>query len=154
MKVLLFEEDNLKYVDGRLYYIESTRGRQAGSRAGTSNGNGYRKIHVKGKRYYEHRYVYEKIKGTISEDMQVDHINRVRDDNRIENLRLVTSQENKFNSDRNGYSYNKLTGKYEAYITKDNIRKHIGLFDTEVEARMNYLLHKELIHTYRSTADA
>jgi len=68
------------------------------------------------------------------------------DDNRIENLRLVTSQENKYNSDRSGYSYNRLTGKYEAYISKNNIRKHIGLFDTEQEARSNYLLHKQFSH--------
>jgi hypothetical protein len=29
--------------------------------------------------------------------MQIDHINRTRDDNRTENLRLATSQQNKWN---------------------------------------------------------
>jgi len=41
---------------------------------------------------------------------QVDHINRIRDDNRLENLRWSTHSENNVNKD--GYKINKLKTKY------------------------------------------
>ena len=41
-----------------------------------------------------HRLVYETFKGLIPEGYQIDHINTIRNDNRIENLRCVTHKEN------------------------------------------------------------
>ena len=59
------------------------------------NMNGYRRISVNRKIYLLHRLIYETFNGKIeNESLVIDHINTVRDDNRLENLRLVTQSEN------------------------------------------------------------
>ena len=39
-----------------------------------------------------HRFVWETIKGPIPEDFEINHRNRIKTDNRIKNLELVTQQ--------------------------------------------------------------
>lgn len=46
------------------------------------------------KHYYVHRLVYETFIGEIPQGMQIDHINTIRTDNRVCNLRCVTCVEN------------------------------------------------------------
>ena len=41
-----------------------------------------------------HRIIYETFVGPIPDGMEIDHINAIRDDNRLENLRLVTHKDN------------------------------------------------------------
>lgn len=47
--------------------------------------------------YYVHRFVWEYFNGKIPPNLQIDHINNNKEDNRIDNLRLVSP---KFNSQR------------------------------------------------------
>ena len=47
--------------------------------------------------YLVHRLVYLAFVGPIDEGMHIDHINRIRHDNRLENLRSVTPSENQRN---------------------------------------------------------
>ena len=51
----------------------------------------------KKKMFRVHRLVYEAFNGPIPDGLQIDHINTVRDDNRLANLRVVTSKENHAN---------------------------------------------------------
>ena len=44
--------------------------------------------------YYVHRLVYEAFNGPIPEGLQVNHINEIKTDNRLENLNLLTPKEN------------------------------------------------------------
>ena len=59
---------------------------------------GYCQVHLHKnsieKKYYVHRLVYEAFNGQISEGLQVNHINEVKTDNRLENLNLMTAKEN------------------------------------------------------------
>lgn len=57
--------------------------------------NGYKQTHYpKHKTFYVHRAVYETFVGEIPVGYEIDHINTIRDDNRLENLRAVTHLEN------------------------------------------------------------
>ena len=72
--------------------------RYAGKPAGVIDGTGYMMtgISVDGKlrRYLNHRIIYEMMVKPIPEDMVVDHADRDKLNNRINNLRLATAAEN------------------------------------------------------------
>ena len=63
---------------------------------------GYMKIGIcvdgRKKMYLSHRFIWECYNGLIPAGLVVDHINRNKLDNRIENLRVVTPRENNLNS--------------------------------------------------------
>ena len=77
-------------------------------------------------------------------NMLVDHINGNPLDNRKSNLRLVSNQQNLFNThnkgrgnnQRKGVSFRKDRGKWRAYITLNGKQKTLGLFNSEEEAIM------------------
>jgi hypothetical protein len=80
-------------------------------------------------------------------EIQVDHINGVKHDNRLENLRLVTHQQNHFNETKaKGYCWNKHANKWMAYIALDRRKIHLGLFTVEEDARQAYLDAKIIYH--------
>ena len=53
--------------------------------------DGYRRICIDGRHAVVARVVYEVFVESIPDGMEIDHINTVRDDNRVENLRVVTT---------------------------------------------------------------
>jgi hypothetical protein len=64
--------------------------------------NGYQTTSRFGKSWYVHRLVWKMFYGyEVPTGMDIDHINRVRSDNRIANLRVVTRKENLANTCRN-----------------------------------------------------
>ena len=78
---------------------------------------------------------------------QVDHIDGNKINNKIENLRDVTNQQNQFNrTTAKGYYFDKRTNKFKAAIQINQKVKHLGLFNTEQEARNAYLKAKETYH--------
>ena len=66
---------------------------------GSMDKDGYLIIKIKGKQYKAHRLVYAYFHGRFPE-LEIDHINRQRTDNRIENLREVDRQTNVDNTVR------------------------------------------------------
>ena len=60
--------------------------------------NGYYQVilckNSKARLYYVHRLVYEAFNGQIPEGLQVNHINEIKTDNKLENLNLMTAKEN------------------------------------------------------------
>ena len=81
-----------------------------------------------------------------SKDNVIDHINRKRDDNRIENLKLSTASENQCNKDAKGYSWHKARGKWQAQICINGKSKNLGYFEHEADARNAYIKEKEILH--------
>jgi len=65
--------------------------------AGSVNNLGYVKIKLNGKSYAAHRLAFLYVTGSWPEN-QVDHINRIRTDNRWENLRKASNAENMLNT--------------------------------------------------------
>jgi hypothetical protein len=82
----------------------------------------------------------------------VDHINRVRDDNRLENLRWVTIAENQYNrSNTKGYGYHKATKKFAARIAVNGKKYYLGIYDTESDAHEAYIAAKAIYHVFGRT---
>lgn len=78
--------------------------------------------------------------------MEIDHINHIRDDNRIENLRLVTRRENCANKANKTHLTGavKLARSWAAYITINRKGVKIGSgYKTELEAHEAYLKYIE-----------
>jgi len=86
--------------------------------------SGYVRVGVDGTKFRAHRIIYAMYHVDCSTEKQIDHINGVRDDNRIENLRLVDHAQNTRNvvlSKKNkvgvsGIWYNKARNKYEVTV--------------------------------------
>lgn len=101
--------------------------------------NGYLRVGLNKKRYYAHRIVYKMIHGEEPEN--IDHINGIRNDNRIENLRSVNRSDNqrnqKIRSDNStgyvGVSYNKMNKTYCCYIY-NNGNEYLGSFKKLTDA--------------------
>jgi len=110
------------------------RGRQAaGAIAGWNCEDGYRRTKVDGPEYGLHRLAILYMHGRMP-DADVDHINGIRNDNRIINLRSVTRKENHKNrgislankSGRIGVFWNSGKQKWTARIKVDGIDHHLG----------------------------
>lgn len=61
------------------------------------NSCGYLMVHSKLKDTFVHRIIYETFNSEIPKGYEIDHINTIRTDNRLENLRCVTHTENNLN---------------------------------------------------------
>ena len=108
--------NHFKYddVNGELLWTKPTSNRVAvGSIGGSSYPDGYKRINILGKRYQLHRLIWMYIHGSMPEN--IDHVNHIRDDNRISNLRSSTNSENMKNKTR--YSSNKtgVTGVSKSF---------------------------------------
>ncbi|CZZ63295.1 TPA: HNH endonuclease [Enterobacter hormaechei subsp. hoffmannii] len=139
-------------VTGRLCHKANRRRVKAGSCAdSTRRADGYRQVALRldGKQYQlkAHRVAWILEHGSIPDGLQVDHINGIREDNCLCNLRLVTQRENDQNRRKaRGYGWNKGCSKWEAYIRVDGVRHHLGLFTSEAAARAAYLKAKARYH--------
>ncbi len=76
----------------------------------------------------------------------IDHKNRIRDDNRIENLRDVTKQQNTFNTNAVGYIFCKRDKKYISRIMVNGKSHILYRGDSEVDAKQAYFDAKEKLH--------
>ena len=112
----------------------------------TSN-TGYYTIKLN-KRYNIHRIiamVYLGLDITNTKN-QVDHIDRCRTNNNINNLRIVNNQQNQWNNNAKGYSLNKRVNKWQTYIYLNSKQINLGYFNTEQEASNAYQNAKKIYH--------
>ena len=131
-------ENHAKYdpSSGRIIWTKPLSNRvKSGDEAGKKNARGYKVFGFDGKTLYCHRAAWYLIYGYWPEN-DIDHINRDKSDNRIENLREATRTQNNgnvelLNSNSSGFrgvSFEKRREKYAAYIWIENKKKHLGYF--------------------------
>ena len=116
-----------------------------GDIAGNINMQGYRRISINRINYLSHRLAWLYTHGAWPESM-IDHINGIKDDNRISNLREATRSQNYMNvsmqknntSGYKGVSFDKRHGKWQAVCGLNGKIKHIGYFDTAELASLAY----------------
>lgn len=128
--------NEFKYENGKLYYKKPRKGGCRGlsdEPAGTKTVNGYIVVSLNCRQYYAHRIVWCLHYNTWPVE-QIDHINGVRHDNRIDNLREVTIRENltflkKTNSSGvTGVSWAKKVCKWRAEIKISGKNIVLGYF--------------------------
>jgi hypothetical protein len=128
--------------DGKLFWKnrQGARNDRAGKEAGCLRKDMYLGVQVDGKPLLAHRIVWAMWNGRWPIKF-IDHVNRIRTDNRIENLREVNFSENCQNTKR--YTNNKsgikgvsrhTEGKWQATISVGRVQYYLGLYDSKEEA--------------------
>lgn len=136
---------------GEFRWLVSAGKRSAGDIAGCHNNEGYYRICISRKSYTAHRLAWLYIYGEFPPNC-LDHINGIRDDNRIINLRLASRSENCWNTKVIGLGYSKYKGvswhkkdkKWCAAIKKDRKTYFLGNFKLEEQAAAAYDWHATL----------
>lgn len=135
----------LRYEDGKLYWKEREGNHWTVKRfnkqfvdveAGTIKKCGYMQITFLNKSYRLHKVVWEMHNGKIPEHLQIDHINANKQDNRIENLQLVTA---KHNSQRRGLMIAKGYRKSKRHLVRPyQANRTWKMFGTPCGAYMSF----------------
>lgn len=120
--------------------------KHAGKRAGRIDSGGYLRVGIDGSPYAVHRIVWALHHGEPDPLMEIDHRNHVRTDNRIENLRLTTKNQNQWNqkpragttSRFKGVIWNRRDRRWQAQISFNGVHRNLGYFHDEIEAARAY----------------
>lgn len=112
---------------------------KVGDKVGSKRVDGYLSTTFKGKSYFLHRIIWKMHYGY--DPTEIDHVNGDRSDNRLCNLREVSYSENSHNIIAKGYCQIH-NGRYRATITVNRVKRDMGYFDTEEEARKAYVSAK------------
>ena len=145
----LFEYDK---ETGKLYWKVVRQRGNVGDEVGCDNGRGYLVTRINDKVYRVHRVIFLMHKGYLPKTL--DHVNGDRADNRIENLRAVTSSQNQYNRKLNknntsgykGVYYHKKTAKFRARISHLNKNIYLGSYNTPEEADVAVRAAREKLH--------
>ena len=132
------------YRDGQLVRRINAGNQLAGTIAGSVNARGHVNVCVDGSMWAAHQVVFVWHHGWLP--VEIDHENRVKTDNRIENLRPATSTQNKGNigllrsnsSGFRGVSLNRRSMKWHAQIKLMGKQTYLGRCDTAREAAVMY----------------
>lgn len=127
--IFVYRDNNLLFFTDDVNVKKHTWGKAA---------NGYASAQMNGEMVLAHRFIM----GASERFQIVDHKNRNIKDNRIENLRICTKQQNAYNakvratnsSGVTGVWYRKDTKKWVAEIKYNGKKKTLGCFESKDEA--------------------
>lgn len=105
--------------------------------------DGYLMFGVKKKLILVHRIVWETFNGSISNGMEIDHINCIRDDNRLSNLRCVTHKQNNNNPITRITRQKSLTG-----VGKSEFGKKFFEYCKQHNIKLNYSTENSWYHRH------
>jgi hypothetical protein len=114
---------------------------------------GYVQVQVLGKMWRAHRLIWLLTYGEMPK-FQVDHVNGVRHDNRLSNLRQASNAENMRNrgatsantSGFKGVTFNKNSGKWMAQIMCNGKNTYLGLHSSAKLAHAAYVVAANNMH--------
>ena len=140
---------------GVFTWIKSYNNQRLNKAAGSLDKDGYVVIKIKGKQYRAHNLAWLYVYGMFPRVI-LDHIDMVKDNNRIDNLREVTHAENSqhkvkaLSTNKScgllGVSLHKRVNRYRARIMTEGRRIMLGYFDCPKEAHEAYLKAKRSLH--------
>jgi hypothetical protein len=133
------------YKDGELLWKKKTTRKPVGSKAGTVEKDGYVRIRFMGRKVYAHRLIWIFHHGACPD--LIDHIDRDKSNNRIENLRAATKSQNALNSKIPKTSLttgvrgvHAVGDKFVARVIVDGRRQYLGMYEDIDSARLAYRL--------------
>ena len=154
-------KENLSYNQESGFFIrikKTANSVNIGDIAGTLHSDGYIYISVIGKKIPAHRLAWLYVYGSFPNN-EIDHINGIKNDNSLINLREATRLENMQNQRKAhkdnptgllGVSFNKKLMKFTAQIHINGKQKKLGVFDTKESAYLSYLEAKNNIHKFNT----
>lgn len=128
-----------EYREGVLFWkVDRGSNKVNGKKAGCPNKNGYVQVKINGSYHKVHHIVWLLHGHDIPDGFVLDHINGDPSDNRFENLRLATRQQNNCNarvrndnrSGVKGVSWYAKSSKWLAQIQHKGKKLHVGLFQS------------------------
>lgn len=129
--------DVRSFCSGKVRYMKKTK-----------YSNGYEYLHLyrdgKSRHYRVHRLVWEAFNGSIPDGYEIDHVNGVKDDNRLANLRVVTPKENNHNPitrERHRDANRRRLAKPVLQLNKDTgevLREWVAIADAGRELGINH----------------
>lgn len=141
---------------GELRWINSKGAGKAGRRVGgTCKIRGYSYLCVDYCQLLAHRVAWAVYYGEWPpDDVEIDHVNGVKDDNSIGNLRLCNRSENSSNTrtrtdNTSGYKgvyFHRRAGKWLAQIWSEGKYHYLGLYPTPEEAHAAYCKAAHELH--------
>jgi len=141
-----------EYEDGRLYWKKSGHGIQKNKPAGSMSKTGYSIVHINFKQYRQHRIIFLMFYGFMPN--QIDHIDGNKSNNKIENLRECTHQQNQINKSRtksntSGYKnvfLNKRINRWGVRLKSNGKIIYGGHYKTIEEANQKAIHLREKYH--------
>ena len=149
-KARLHELFIYSFIEGTLYRKSYPELKPVGA---TARSRGYASARVDGVPYQRHRLIWAYFYDDPGA-FNVDHINHIRDDDRIENLRLATETQNRRNSKMyctnttgfKGVYYNTRYNKWQAQMYLNNRKIYLGTYSTKEEAAAAYAEAANRLH--------
>ena len=146
-KLFTFKGNDLKvFRDGRIQFINKG-GKVWKDKKLSNDGCGYLKTWLNGKTFFVHTIIALCYLGERPDDKVIDHINSIRNDNRVENLQYITQSENCLK--RNNYGGKPIkgteklpSGRFRVRILINRKQTCLGTYDTEEEAIEIYIQAK------------
>ena len=154
-EVLSYDEATGQFV----WMKPNSRSVKVGDIAGCINKTGYVRLCVRDRRYLAHRLAWLYVHGEFP-NVQIDHVNGVKSDNRIANLRLATAKQNAENrklmntntTGHRGVYWVKKVSKWKVEVMHNSITYYLGMFDSLNQAIEAAKRGRDALFTHHKTS--
>ena len=133
--------------DGRIQHLDKRSKSKVWKDKKANDCEGYLKTDINGKKVFVHTIIALCYLGIKPEGKQIDHINSIRNDNRVENLQYISQSENNLKkTTKNGKpikgTQKTPSGRFQVRLYINKKRTCLGTYDTEEKAIEIYIQAK------------